>query len=165
MRMWATERFGSRTQCLLGVVLLVLAAAMQGCFVGSALDTLRDQPTGSVTLGSARLGSRTIAPTVCVSGQRQSFLGADFIDPGQPLAARIFVLPDGVATVRLFDTDRPLEPGVLFRKDDCSRFELSLESNGWLVNDVTDLRITADLDCKLASGETLNARLSAAHCH
>lgn len=142
---------------------IVLLLTLSGCVVGSALQAARSEPAGSVTLRSRTLGDRTLRPTVCQSGEHQLFLGADFLDQG--IATRLIVEPTGAVSQRVFDVAHPLDPGVLFRRQDCDRFTLSLDRTGWRINDIYDLRVSLDFDCRDASGDTAAGHLAADHCH
>lgn len=150
------------------VLLSSLALLLSGCVVNTALQAAKSEPTGSVTLRSQALGDRTLQPTACQSGEHQIFLGADFLDDqgdNQGIAARLIVEPTGAVSLRFFDVAHPLDPGVLFRRQNCGRFELSLDRNGWRINDIYDLRVSLDFDCRDASGDTAAGRLAADHCH
>ena len=147
-----------------GLVLLsVLTLPQLGCLVGSAVEAAKSQASGTVHLTSSGLGNRTLAPTDCASGERQVFFGADFLDD-QGITTRLIIDPTGTASLRLFATDRPLDQGVVFHRQDCSRFELSLDRTGWRINDVYDLRVSLDFECRTASGDEAAGAL-AARCH
>lgn len=146
------------------LLLLGLLPLLAACFVGTALEIGKSQTSGSVQVTSATLGNHELAPNACVAGERQVFLGADFVD-GEGITTRLIVDPEGAATLRLFDAARPLEPGVIFRRGDCERFELSIDRTGWRVNDVHDLRVRLDFDCRAPSGDAAKGSLVADHCH
>src|SRR4051812_36709783 len=141
-----------------------IALLCAGCVVGTALSAAKAQPAGSVTLTSPALGDRTLHPVECRSGEPQLFLGADFLD-GQGIVTRLIVAPTGAASLRFFDAAHPLDPGVLFRREDCGRFELTLDRTGWRINDIYDLHIRLDFECRAASGEAAAGRLATDHCH
>ncbi len=141
-----------------------LALLGAGCFVGTAIQAEKAAPAGSVTLRSQALGDRTLQPAACRSGEHQVFLGADFLD-GQGITTRLIIEPTGDVILRFFEADHPLAPGVLFRRQDCGRLELSLDRNGWRINDIYDLHVSLDLDCRDASGDTASGHLAVDHCH
>ena len=116
-----------RTPASLLLLALLAGAALlgTGCVVSTAISAAKAQPAGSVTLTSAALGDHTLQPAECRSGEHQLFLGADFLD-GQGIVTRLIVAPTGGASLRFFAAAHPLEPGVLFRREDCGRFELTL---------------------------------------
>ena len=150
-----------------GLLLLSLAvpALAWGCFASGAIDAMKSAPTGTLEVVSASLGRHTLAPGACASGERQLFLGADFLDGTRGLTARLILEPSGTASLRLFPTAEPLEEGLSFRRQDCERFDLSLERTGWQINDVYDLRVRLDLDCRASSGDSVRGELTADHCH
>jgi hypothetical protein len=145
-------------------VLLSSLALLSGCAAGTALQAVKAEPAGSVTLRSQALGERTLKPTACESGEHQLFLGADFLD-GQGITTRLILDPTGAASLRFFDAAHPLDPGVLFRRQDCGRFELSLDRTGWRINDFYDLHVSLGFDCRNASGDTAAGHLATDHCH
>lgn len=145
----ATQGLAKRKAGTGASVLLFLVALLHGgCFVSAGLDALR-----------------TEAPALCASGERQVFLGADFLDDQQGIISRLIFDPMGVATLRIFNAAHPLDEGVLFRRQDCSRFQASLERNGWRINEIYDLRVSLEVDCRTTSGDTVQGALAADHCH
>lgn len=141
-----------------------LAVLCSGCVVGSALEATRSAPVGSVMLDSATLGRFSLTPTTCLSGERQVFLGADFLD-SQGIATRLIVDPAGAASLRFYTVARPLEEGTLFRRADCSQFELALDRTGWQINEIHDLHVSLRFDCRAATGDTAAGWLAVDHCH
>ena len=146
------------------LLLAGLAPLCAGCVVGTVLSAEKSAPAGSVELRSPSLGDRTLKPTACRSGEHQLFLGADFLD-AQGLTTRLFVEPNGAASLRFFAAAHPLDPGILFHRQDCGRFALSLDRTGWRINDIYDLHLSLDFDCHAASGESATGHLVADHCH
>jgi hypothetical protein len=146
------------------LLLAGIALLCAGCVVGTALSAAKAQPAGSVTLTSPALGDRTFQPAACQSGEHQLFLGADFLE-GQGIITRLIVAPTGIASLRFFEAAHPLNPGVLFRREDCGRFELTLDRTGWRINDIYDLHISLDFECRAASGEAAVGHLVTDHCH
>jgi hypothetical protein len=144
---------------------LVLASLHCGCFAGAALDVGKSEPAGTVQLTSASLGDHTLAPTACASGEHQFFFGADFLDRSLDITTRLIIDPAGAATLRLFAASQPLDQGLLFHRKDCSRFQLSIERTGWQINDIYDLRVSLEFDCRTASGDSVQGTLAVAHCH
>jgi hypothetical protein len=160
---FAKKGIGGRSAAV--VLVLVVAALQVGCLASAALDASKSEAAGTVQLTSASLGNRTLAPTACASGEHQVFLGADFVDGPQGITTRLIIDPAGVATLRLFATSQPLDQGLLFRREDCSQFQLSLERTGWRINDVYDLRVSLEVDCRSASGDSIQGALTVGHCH
>ena len=145
---------------------LVLGAAIfhSGCVVSSAIEASRDQPEGTAAFTQADGRSTDFEAVSCGSGEHQLFLGADFSDSANQ-TVRVVVDPQGSATLRFFDSSQPLEPGLLFQRADCERFELSLERTGWQIDEIYDLSVTVDFSCRLPSGATGAGSLVATHCH
>jgi len=122
------------------------------------------EPTGRVVLQSPTLGNVTLNPVLCESGEREFFYGVDFLG-NQGITLRLIVEPTGVPSLRFFEAAHPLNPGTLFRRQDCSRFELSLEHTHVLINDIRDLPVSLTFECRTASGESAAGHLVADHCH
>jgi len=146
--------------------LLFAAALLQsGCGVQTALVGGDSVPIGKVQVTSATFGNVALTPAACVSGEHQLFLGADFLDSARGTALRLILDPTGEATLRVFETAHPLKPGIVVTRSACSRFLLSFERTGWRINDFYDVRLSLDVDCRTASGDSLQGMLTAAHCH
>ena len=121
------------------------------------------QALGSLEVASQVLGNHVLTPTVCTSGDRQQFLGADLSDPGTSLVLRLAVDPLEGPAVRVFSAEAPFDRSVVFRRSDCAVFHFSLDSTGWRVNDVEDYRVTLQLDCS-RPGERVSGSASSSHC-
>ena len=81
------------------------------------------------------------------------------------MTTRLIVDPHGVATVRFFRADEPLEPGVSFTRAACETFEISLKRTGWQINEIYDLQVSLRFDCRTESGDTASGQVAAEHCH
>jgi hypothetical protein len=147
-------------------VLLLTAALLEGGCVSTTAPTGSDRvPIGTVQVTSATFGNVTLAPASCASGEHQLFLGADFLDAARGATVRLILGPTGEATLRVFDTARPLDPGAVIPRSACSKAIVSFERTGWQINDIYDVRVSLDVDCRTASGETIQGKLAVAHCH
>ena len=134
-----------------------------GCFATAGLP-IREGLAGSVHVEAPGASPATLTPVRCESGERQVFLGADFVDTADKVV-RLIVSATGASTVRVFDGAHPLDTGTLFHRADCTRFELTLDRTGWRVNDVYDLAVRFAFDCRTAAGEHAAGELAAEHCH
>ena len=150
------------------VVQIVIFAAA-GCFQTQPVSPgSKDGPTGSlgsIALASRDFGSVTVQPTSCVSGGPQHFLGADFGDDKSGFTVRLVVDPLEGPAVRAFSSETPFDKSVVFRRSECRTFHFSLDSTGWRINDVDDYRVTLDLDCASKTGDSIQGKLGATHCH
>jgi hypothetical protein len=144
---------------------LLIAALLGGCGVQTAVVGGDGAPIGTVRVTSATFANVALTPAACNSGEHQLFLGADFLDRARGTAVRLILGPEGEATLRVFDTARPLEPGILFPRVACSKALIAFERTGWQINDIHDIRVSLDVDCRNASGDSLQGTLSVAHCH
>lgn len=147
------------------VVLLGSCLLLAACFSGRPVGgpTGGSPPLGSFAVTSQALGEHTLVPSGCTAGDRQVFLGADFSDATGPLVVRLVVDPLDGPAVRVFSTDAQFDETVVFRRSDCQVFHFSLERTGWRINDVTDYRVTLQLDCS-RPGESLKGSASSTHC-
>lgn len=150
--------------CRNATVLLTLAVLPAGCL--SSLPTSEEalRIEGTLAVDGAALGKVEIKPSVCLAGDRQQFLGADFQDPSSGLTVRLVVDPLGDAAVRVFSAAAPFERSVVFRRGECGVFHFSLDSTGWSINDVDDYAVTLQLDCSTPAG-SIRGSAAAAHCH
>ena len=147
-------------------VLLLIAAVLQGgCGAHSALVGGDNAPKGRIQVTSVSFGNVALTPAACASGEHQLFLGADFIDTARSTTLRLILEPAGEATMRVFDTAHPLKPGIVVNHAACSKVLISFERTGWRINDIYDVRMSLDVDCRTASGDTLQGTLTVAHCH
>ena len=141
---------------------------LAGCFsskpIGGPGASNGSSPTlGTFAVTSQVLGDHVLTPSACTAGDRQLFLGADFATPSSPLVVRLVVDPLDGPAVRVFSTDAQFDRTVVFRRSDCQVFHFSLDSTGWRVNDVTDYRVTLQLDCT-RDAESIKGEASATHC-
>jgi len=143
-----------------------------GCFSsrpiasGTPGDSAGQPPgLGSVRLSSEVLGRVAISPAQCTSGAREQFLGADLSDPTSGLVIRLVVDPLDGPAVRVFSASDPFERSVVFRRPECRVFHFSLDSTAWRINDIQDYQVSLDLDCVGETGDTLEGKASASHCH
>jgi len=146
------------------VALLGLVPLLAGCFTAAGLKALNASATAEIRIRSATLGDLELAPTLCESGERHLFLGADFIDE-LGLTTRLIVDPTGTAVLRFFRSATPLGPSLIFTKEECTQFELSLSRTGWQINDIHDLAIALRFDCRAPSGDSATGTLTTTHCH
>jgi len=123
----------------------------------ASLGDLRITPGGS--------GPLTLSPSVCKAGARELFYGADFEDPASGLVVRLAVDPLSGPALRVFPRTAPLEKNLLFRRSECRAFRYSLDATGWRVGTTQDYRVSLDVDCTNASGDSISGRVSADHCH
>lgn len=148
-----------------GLSTLVVAATLLQCGCAASVMDGDGAPAGALHVASTTYGNVTLAPQACVSGERQLFLGADFIDGARGTTTRLILEPTGEASIRIFPTADPLDRGILFRRADCRRFRFSFDRSGWRVNDIYDVRVSLDVACRAASGDSLDGSLAVAHCH
>jgi hypothetical protein len=121
-------------------------------------------PYGSLAVSGPTFGKQAMLPTVCVSGERELFLGFDLRDAKSELVTRLVVDPATGPMVRVFAASAPFDRSVLFHQAECRVLHFSLESTGWRINRVQQLDVSLDVDCQLPSGETLVGNASAPGC-
>lgn len=73
------------------------------------------------------------------------------LQPAWPASRAAQVLRSPVWT--LFATSNPLDQGLLFHRENCSQFQLSLERTGWRINDIFDLRVSLEVDAGVTRDE------------
>jgi hypothetical protein len=121
-------------------------------------------PLGSLVIAGPTLGQQTVAPTSCAAGERQVFLGVDLLDEGAAIVTRLVVDPATGPVVRVFKAASPFDATVLFHRSECRVFHFSLDSTGWRIDHIDELRMSLELDCQLSSGDSIVGRASAPGC-
>ena len=150
--------------------LLIPCALSNGCLStlpvegAASADKGGDRTLGSVALYSERLGHSTFTPNTCRAGDREFFLGGDFIDEKSGFIARLVFDPLDGAALRIFASGKSAEKSIVFHHDDCRALNYTFEPTSWRVNDVYDYRISVSFDCS-KSGDAAKGAVSATHCH
>src|SRR5262249_21970418 len=75
-------------------------------------------PLGSLTVSGPTFGDEALRPTVCVTGERQFFLGFDLHDDNTGVVTRLVVDPMTGPIVRVFAASAPFDKTVLFHRSD-----------------------------------------------
>ncbi len=170
------RRRRGRTHLLLIAASVALASAILGCFSaapglaarsagqGSGKAAEPDAALGAFEVAAVGAPPGRIAPTSCVAGDHELFLGADLVDPGTKLVVRLVIDPLDGPAVRVYDTDAPFERSVLFFREECSTFEMHLEPTGWIVNDIVVRRLELSVECANEAGAMIRGSVSAARC-
>jgi hypothetical protein len=154
-------RMAANVLHVLGIA--TLAACATPPLTGNG-DHADSAPLGSMTLSGPTFGHQTLLPTVCVSGERQFFLGFDLHDEKVGVVTRLVVEPATGPVVRVFAASAPFDKTVLFHRPECRVFHFSLDSTGWLVNRIQQLNVSLDLDCQLPSGDSIVGNASDPGC-
>jgi hypothetical protein len=123
-----------------------------------------DNLSGQIEIRSTVLGDFTFTPDGCRSGEHQVFLGADFIDAADGHVLRLAIEPLSGPGIRLFRGEAPFDEAVVLRPADCAQFELSMQRNGWQLNEIHMLEISIALDCDLGEQGQVKGSLSAQYC-
>jgi hypothetical protein len=130
-----------------------------GALTATAACVPSAQVSGSVTVNGPSLGSWTLRPRCCASGDDHEFLGADLTDGKRalrvvddPLKGYVVTLaPDGDPA----DPRAWLSPGA-----SCPRFGAQVAQSA----DDGGVSGFADLDCALGDGTTVSGRVDFAEC-
>lgn len=149
-------------------VLAVLGAALVAACATSPADgnggRAAGAPLGSLTLSGPTFGHEALLPTVCVSGERQFFLGFDLHDESAGIVTRLLVDPGTGPVIRVFAASAPFDKTVLFHRPECRVFHFSLDTTGWIVDRIEQLKVSLDIDCQLPSGESIVGKASDPGC-
>jgi hypothetical protein len=146
---------------VLAVALVVLAS----CDPQPQADIMASRPVGSVKLTSRSLGELTISPSRCTAGDRERFLGADFADEESDVVLRLAVDPVEGPAVRILSRAKSSDKAVVFRRSECRAFQWSVDATHMRVNRIQDYRVSLDLDCTNAGGDSISGKVLASHCH
>jgi hypothetical protein len=140
-------------------------ALVPACAIGSRSGPGHGpSPLGSFVIAGPTLGPRTVAPTSCAAGEHQMFLGVDLVDEHARIVTRLIVDPATGPLVRAFQAASPFDATVLFQRSECRVFHFSLDSTGWRIDHVDELRMSLELDCQLPSGDSIVGTASAPGC-
>lgn len=151
--------------------LMVAALAVTACFstrppaAGSGEGGASGPALGDFRVTSPGGARGTVTPTLCLAGDRELFLGADLIDERSGLVVRLVVDPLEGPLLRVFDREAPFERSVLFFREECEQFELSLEESGWEINEIPVRRLELAIDCESEEGAAIVGRADAGHCN
>ena len=137
---------------------------LNSCITTSLNDTENSKPMGSFALTGPTFGKLNIAPTSCDVGQRQFFLGFDFVDQQSGLVTRLVVDPVTGPVARVFKADKPYDSSVIYHRTECKTFHFSLDTTGWIVNHIQMLNVSIELDCQLPSGDRIIGNAKDSSC-
>jgi hypothetical protein len=163
----ARQRIGSSRRD----AVLILASSLGALLLAAACSSSSGQgrerasaPLGAFTLDGPNFGAHALAPAQCRVGQREQFLGFDFLDSQAGIAARLVVDPATGPVVRVFRSAAPFDSTVLFHRSDCRVFHFSLDETGWRINRIDQLRVSLELDCSLPSGDRIAGKAEDPGC-
>ena len=106
----------------------------------------------------------TISPASCIAGDHDLFLGADLVDPDTGLVVRLVIDPLQGPVLRIYDGDAPFDRSVLFFRDECTVFTMSLAETGTTVNNIIERHLELEVDCENEDGATIRGSAAAARC-
>jgi hypothetical protein len=158
LRPFREAAFRKRAVSALGMALVTACASAPP---GGSSDR---PPLGSLLLSGPTFGERALLPTVCTSGERQFFLGFDFHDEKSGLVTRLVVDPVNGPIVRVFAPAAPFDNSVVFDRPECRVFHFSVDFTAWRINRIQRLDVSLDLDCHLASGDSIVGKASDSGC-
>jgi hypothetical protein len=121
-------------------------------------------PLGSFEVASLGAPHATISPSSCVSGEHDVFLGADLLDPGTHLVVRLVIDPLNGPALRVYDADEPFDRSVIFFRDECPIFDMTLERTGYMVNDIVIRSLDLEVECENEDGATIRGSATAGRC-
>ncbi|HEX7254131.1 MAG TPA: hypothetical protein VF376_14730 [Thermoanaerobaculia bacterium] len=155
-------RWARPCSVLSSLLALLFAAA---CSSSSAPSGERASgPLGAFTVDGPTFGAHSLQPGQCHVGQRELFLGFDFLDSPSGIVARLVVDPATGPVVRVFRSAAPFDSTVLFHRSDCRVFHFSLDETGWRINRIDQLRVSIELDCSLPSGDRIAGKADDPGC-
>ncbi len=152
----------NKAVCLFGALATLIL--LNSCFTTSVEEADNSKPLGNFVLTGPTIGKLSIAPTSCDVGQRQLFLGFDFLDQKLGMVTRLVVDPVTGPVARVFKVDKPYDMSIIYHRAECKTFHFSLDSTGWLVNHIQMLQVSVELDCQLASGDRIIGNAKDSSC-
>lgn len=153
---------------LVGV--LSMSTLLAGCTTSatglepSTADGGSEAALGSFDVASIGAPPATIRPTACQAGDHELFLGADLVDPATGMVVRLVIDPLDGPALRVYDSDAPFDRTVLFFREECSQFDMTLGETGTIVNNIVERTLELEVDCENELGATIRGRARAASC-
>lgn len=155
----------SRTSFLKLTPLLLLAPFLVGCLSSLGVGpNAGPQVVGHLELSGPTFGEVKLEPTMCTTGEREVFMGADFTDSNALLVARLVVDPLHGPGARIFHIADRFGKALVLRREDCTSFHFTLGRTGWQVNDIYIVTTSLELDCQLPSGDKVQGKLESERC-
>ena len=119
---------------------------------------------GSFTATGEPIGDRTIEPKTCKSGQHMGFHGVVLLTADEAAAIRVVEDPVKGTLVQVQKKETCKGDSceyVVFDREECTQFDVSIESTNTTVNDIRVLEGHLRLDCKFAeTGGTAKADIT-----
>jgi len=104
----------------LAPLLIVTALLQSGCVANTAVVGSNGVPMGAIHVTSTTIGNIPLTPTACASGERQLFLGADFLEGSRGTVLRLILQPSGESILRVASTTSPLNSSLAVHSTACS---------------------------------------------
>ena len=123
------------------------------------------EPSNVVAMAGPTLGSRELRTNDCRSGQRYLFRGADIFDKTtqEVFELRLVLDPIEGPVVRIY-TDSEFGKSIVLRRKDCKTFEYELKNTGSIVNFVSEVSVTLQLDCRSKAGDFVVGKVELPVC-
>ena len=155
----------SRTSLLKLTPLLLLAPLLGGCLSTLGVGpNAGPQVVGHLELSGPTFGDVKLEPTMCATGEREVFLGADFTDSNALLVARLVVDPLHGPGARIFHIADRFGKALVLKREDCTSFHFTLGRTGWQVDDIYIVTTSLELDCQLPNGDKIQGKLESERC-
>lgn len=128
--------------------------------------------TGSLTAKGEPLGTFTLTPHQCRSGQRLGFFGAVMLGEGQQDGALVAFLDPMKGKVVKVEVPGSCEPPdyekcreVIIDPQYCSRYDVKLDRTSMMVNDIVLVKGSLDIDCSFPGGGSAKGTLVFNRCN
>lgn len=138
--------------------------------LGLALSACAPSVDGELVSLGGELGSWTMRPDGCESGELTGFFGVLLTDEAHPeLTARVFREASGQDVLQVVvpgscnaDTCLALE---IDHGSGCATYRTTLERSNWQTNDVWHMDGELEVDCRFLDGGALTGRVTFSGCH
>ncbi|MBN2497452.1 MAG: hypothetical protein JXR96_22865 [Deltaproteobacteria bacterium] len=125
--------------------------------------------TGELRGSGPLVGTFSLAPDACGSGQSDGFVGV-YLGAKDRSDARLKVFQDPAYGEMVLlqipgSCEGPRCKQVLLKRDHCERLSVRIEKTNTTINDVRVLDGELSLKCKLASGDAISGELRFEGCH
>lgn len=155
MRVWPFAVGGGALVLGGGIVALVL----------NVKSCMTPKITGTIESTGGQLGTWTLEPASCQSGEHYQFFGVDFYDDsGGNSRLRVVIPASGEPTVSV-RIPTTADTVLTFNASQCKRLAPHVERTNVKVNNITQVEGTLDIDCATSDGGSVRGHVEFEHCH